>query len=243
MLKDILTDLTKTTKGLNFEIIKVVGDDEKTEFKSMSEDGTIIMKATCKEVVPEFEGTFGLSNLSILSGYLSIFNTYDKEDNVKVLVNTSERNGVTVKTDIAFKADKRSKASYRLVGENGLKKILVMKSIEWQGTLDNLSRKKISEFEKFSGVLSATVKTFTVTETDGTLSFNIGDDNGAVSSAVVDMGELTGTLSSSFKYPVAEVKTVLGNDSPKLSFSDKGYMMVTVDTGLVEYEFVFRGGN
>lgn len=243
-IKNILTDLTKTTSGLSFDIIKVTGTEEKTEFKSMSEDGTIIMKAKTKDVVPEFEGTFGLSNLKILSGYLSIFNSYDKDENVVVEVNSSERNGTDVKTDITFRADKRSKANYRLVGENGLKKILVAKSIEWNAAINELSRKKIGEFEKFSGVLSSTVKKFSVSEDDGVISFTIGDDSGAVSSAVVEMGEVDdGNLSSSFKYPISEVKTVLGNDSPKLKFSDKGFMMISVDTGLIEYEFIFRGGN
>jgi hypothetical protein len=243
MLKDILTDLTKTTNGLKFEIIKVVGDSEKTEFKSMSNDGNIIMKAKSKTVVPEFEGTFGLSNLNILSGYLNIFNSYSKDDNVKVLVEESERNGTLVKTEIIFKADKKSKASYRLVGENGLKRILVMKSMQWDSILSNVTRAKISEFKSFSSVLSSTVKQFSVGQEGDVLSFTLSDESGAVSSAIVEMGEATGKLSSNFKYAVDAVKTVLENDSPTISFSDKGYMMITFDTGLMEYEFVFRGAN
>lgn len=241
-IKDILTDLTKTTSGLNFDIIKVVGTDEKTEFKSMSEDGIIIMKAKTKQPVSEFEGTFGLSNLKILSGYLNIFNSYDK-DIVKVDVNSTERNGVDVKTDITFRADKNTKANYRLVGENGLKKILVMKTMEWDAALKEISRAKIHEFEKFSAVLNSTVKNFKVSEYDGNILFTIGDDSGTVSSAIVDMGEIDGNLKSSFVYPISEVKTVLGNDSIKLNFSDKGYFVIEVDTGLIDYEFVFRGGN
>lgn len=243
MIRDILTDVTKITNGLNFETIRVVGDETKTEFKSMADGGTVLMKATAKKPIPEFVGMFGLGNLDILRGYLEIFNSYDNKDQVSIVVNESERNGVKVKTDITFKATGQSTANYRLIGEAALKKIMVVNQTTWDVTMDSVSKAKISEFGRFTNVLNAYSKTFGAMIRDGKLYFVLGDESSAVSSAEIEIGTTDATLNSSFKYPVKEVMKILGSNSPIIHFSNRGLMMVKIDTGLVDYEFTFRGGN
>lgn len=243
MIRDILTDVTKITNGLAFDTIRVIGDQTKTEFKSMVDGGSVMMKATAKKPIPEFVGKFGLGNLDILRGYLGIYNSYDNRDAVSITVNETERNGEKIKTDISFKASGQSSANYRLVAESALKKIMVFTATEWDVILDNVQKSKISDFDKFSSVLNAYSKTFGIATRDGKLYFTLGDDQSAVSKAEIEIGETTNKLNSSFKYPVKEVMTILRNPSPTIHFTNRGFMMVKIDSGLVDYEFTFKGGN
>jgi hypothetical protein len=88
LIKDILTDLTKITRGIKFSVIKVTGDDKTTEFKSMADDNSVVMKAVAKTPIKEFQGVFGLGNLEILRGYLDIYNSYDSDTKIDVKMNT-----------------------------------------------------------------------------------------------------------------------------------------------------------
>lgn len=243
MLKDILTDVTRITRGLEFETIKVEGTSQGTEFKSMTSDGTIIMKAVAKVTVPEFEGVFGLSNLDILRGYLDIYNQYDDATAVTLQVVERERNGVKILSDIKFKAMGNSSANYRLTGEQALKKVLVLQGIQWNVIMNDIAKAKVAEFSKFAGVLGSFEKRFTVGTEDDKLMFYIGDEAASTSTVKLDVGNTSAQLKSKFSYPTKEFLNILHNNSPVLKFSDKGIGMITFDTDHMDYEFVFRGGN
>jgi len=209
----------------------------------MTSDGTITMKAEAKNPVPEVEGVFGLSNLDILRGYLDIYNSYDNTTPVTLQVIDRERNGVKCLTDIKFKAKGQSSANYRLTGEQVLKKVLVLQNVNWDVIMPDIPKAKVSEFSKFNSVLSSFEKRFIVGTEDDKLIFYIGDEAASTSTVKIDVGNTDRPLKSKFSYPIKEFLNILGNNSPILKFSDKGVAMVTFTTDLIDYEFVFRGGN
>jgi hypothetical protein len=243
LIKDILTDLTKITRGIKFSVIKVTGDDKTTEFKSMADDNSVVMKAVAKTPIKEFQGVFGLGNLEILRGYLDIYNSYDSDTKIDVKMNTVERNGVSILSDITFKASGQSSANYRLIGEAALSKTAVFNGLKWDAELDSVSRKKIQEFSRFAGVMGNYEKKFTVKKVNDNLVFLIGDQNASVSKVELDIGKVSGNLKSQFAYPLTEYLNILSQNSPVLKFSDKGFAVINLDSGLIDYEFVFMGGS
>ncbi len=66
-MKDTLQDIVKHTHSLGFiDLVKIVGDDSKTEMEAMAEDRSVVVKSELEKSVAEFTGTFGMPNLSKL---------------------------------------------------------------------------------------------------------------------------------------------------------------------------------
>lgn len=243
-IKDILTDVSKITKGLQISMIKVVGTDKTTEFKASSDDSRIMMKADAKKMIPEFNGVFGLGSLGVLRGYLDIYNSYDNETAVVVNVEKTERNGTSVLSDISFKAKGQSAAVYRLSSESSLRKTAIFNGgIAWDVEMTDIPKAKIQEFMKFAGVLGSIESFFSVSTVDGRLIFSIGEENAAISRVQIDMGAVSGKLNSMHKYPTVEYLTILSNNNPVIKFSNKGVAQISVDSGLIDYEFILPGKN
>lgn len=240
---DVLQDVTNATRGVKFEIIKVTGSEKETRFNAMVGGGSIVMKAVTKEPVVEFDGVFGLNNIDILRGYIDIYKSYDETTIVETKMRSQERNGVEVKTDIMFNAKGQSSANYRLTGQAALPKVAVLNDMNWDVVLNNISKSKISQFTRFAGVLGGTVKNFLPVIKNGKLVFEIGDSSSSVSVAEVEMGDVTGTLNSSYAFPIVEFLTVFANNNPCIKLSNKGILMVEFSSELANYQFTFMGSN
>ncbi len=87
-MKDTLQDIVKHTHSLGFiDLVKIVGDDKKTELDAMAEDRSVVVKSELKSPVTEFQGTFGMPNLGKLDILLKL-PVY--KDNAQITVNTQE---------------------------------------------------------------------------------------------------------------------------------------------------------
>ena len=85
-MKDTLQDIVKHTHSLGFiDLVKIVGDDKKTELDAMAEDRSVVVKSEMKSSVNEFQGTFGMPNLGKLDILLKL-PVY--KDNAQITVNT-----------------------------------------------------------------------------------------------------------------------------------------------------------
>lgn len=234
-LKDILTDLVKTTGGLDFDNIKVTGTDKETKFQATNSE--LIMNAKTKVPVKEINGVFGIPNLGILKGYIDIYSSYTNGVDTAVTLSYVERNGVKSPAEFKFEATGQSKASHRLVGENAVSKVAVIKDVKWAFELANPTKSKIQEFANFARVMSNLEKKFTVLSKDSRLLFEIGDNMKSSNSVVVDMSVIDSTLKPNV-YPVSVFLTLMNNSSIVLKFSEKGFAEIFVDTGLIEYSFI-----
>ena len=91
-MKDILQDLVAHTHSLGFiPLIKVNATGSKTEIEAMAEDRSVIVQGTTKTPVGEFEGVFGMPNLSKLRKIINL-EDYGNEATITV-VNQLDRDG------------------------------------------------------------------------------------------------------------------------------------------------------
>ena len=80
--------------------------------------------------------------------------------------------------------------------------------------------------------------TFNVMTKDGNLVFSFGDASTHAGEFVFQHG-VEGTLSHTWSWPVAQVQAILGLDGDAtMSISDQGAMMISVDSGMVKYDYI-----
>ena len=80
--------------------------------------------------------------------------------------------------------------------------------------------------------------TFNVTTTDSNLVFSFGDASTHAGSFIFQHG-VEGSLSHTWSWPVAQVQAVLNLDGDvTMSISNQGAMKITVDSGLVKYDYI-----
>ena len=81
---DVLREMVDCVSGLGFDVIKVTADDEKAVFEAVNKDRTAVMKAETKTPLEDVRGVFGLSNLNVLSGILSLSSMRGSDVTVEV---------------------------------------------------------------------------------------------------------------------------------------------------------------
>ena len=79
---------------------------------------------------------------------------------------------------------------------------------------------------------------FNVKATEGNLVFSFGDASTHAGEFVFQHG-IEGTLQHTWSWPVAQVQAVLNLDGDAtMSISDQGAMKITVDSGMVKYDYI-----
>jgi len=240
-MKDILQDVVAHTHALGFLAIVKVSNDEGTQIDSMADDRSVILSATTHNEVNEFVGTFGMPNLDKLALHLK--NPEYKTD-AKIDVVTSERNGETIPTHIHFEnAAGDFENDYRFMNKAIIEeKLKTVKfkganwNVEFNPSMEAISRMKLqsaahSEEPTFNVTTKATGDT-----TD--LVFSFGDASTHAGEFVFQHG-IEGTLQHTWSWPVAQVQAVLNLDGDAtMSISDQGAMKITVDSGMVKYDYI-----
>jgi hypothetical protein len=80
--------------------------------------------------------------------------------------------------------------------------------------------------------------TFQVKTENGNLIFSFGDASTHAGSFVFESG-VNNKLKHNWTWPVSQVISILNLDGDKtMKISDAGAMMITVDSGLAEYEYI-----
>ena len=236
---DILRDLVRASSGMKFEVIKVTATDDKTTFEAMNPERSAIMKATSKVVLPpEFNGTYGLSNLSILAGILGMSTM--KTDATVELVNNSAGEPVEMKF-----ASSGASAVYRMMAEANIPKQPNFHTPEWDVTIEPTKMSYVNFKEQASVFGSVGGNKVTPRVANGSLMFDIGDAKAANHHTSFAISDCAGSLNSSYKYENDLTLTAMAlassSASISLNLSSKGVMQVTVDTGLLEIDFIFPG--
>ena len=71
-MRDYLLDIVEHTHALGcIDLIKITGDAASTQLEAISDDKSVVINATFKDVNKDFAGTFGLSNLQLLTSITS----------------------------------------------------------------------------------------------------------------------------------------------------------------------------
>ena len=236
-MKDILQDIVAHTHALGFlSLVKITNNDD-TAIESMAEDRSVILSATTHSPVAEFTGTFGMPNLDKLALHLK---NPEYKDNAKIDVIEAERNGETVPTHIHFEnAGGDFQNDYRFMNQAIIEEKL--KTVKFKGANWNVSFQPsmaaISRM-KLQSAAHSEEPTFNVKTAGGNLVFSFGDASTHAGEFVFEAG-IEGELKHTWSWPVAQVQAILNLDGDlTMSISDQGAMQISVDSGMVKYDYI-----
>ena len=239
-MKDILSDIVAHTNKLGFlNIIKVTGTEDKTLIDSMADDRSVIMSAETTTPNPDMVGTFGMPQLEKLR-YLLDGKEY--QDNAKIEVVTSVRNGETIPVGLHFEnKDGDFKNDYRFMNQEIINEKL--KTVKFRGAKWDVEvSPALNSIQRFSFQAGAnTEHTTFLAKTDGDqLKFTFGDVSTHGGEFVFATG-ITGKLTKGWTYPVGAVLSILKAadvNNTTMSFSDTGALQITLDSGLAVYKYI-----
>jgi hypothetical protein len=237
-MKDFLTDIVSHTHALgNIELVKVIGEDASTELEAVATDKSVVIKAKFHTANPDFKGTFGLPNLNKLN---VILNIPEYKENAQIRVVTEQRNGETVPSSLHFEnANKDFVNDYRFMSTEAVNEKL--KSIKFKGVNWNVTfEPTIAGIQRFKFQANANndETTFIAKTEKGDLKFYFGDHSTHAGNFVFHPS-VGGTLSKAWSWPVIQFMTILNLDGDKtVQISDDGASMITVDSGLIKYEYI-----
>lgn len=239
-IKDTLKDFLRHTHSLGiFEMVKITGTGEETVIESADPEKTVIFKGKTHNPVADFvDNTVGLSRMSVLDGFIKVF---DGDDDT-VTVSTQERNGNTVPTEVAFERVDGTKANYRFMLADIINQQL--KEIKFKGADFDIdivpSAKNLKDLTQFNSILGAFESTFSPRTEDGKLYFYIGDMGGDRTKVLVNEAP-GGSITHEFKWPLDIVLKILrlgDNANIVLSINAKGLLQIKIDSGLGEYTYL-----
>jgi len=236
-MKDILQDVVAHTHALGFLTLVKVTNEDGTAIDSMAEDRSVILSAETHNPVNEFVGTFGMPNLDKLALHLK---NPEYKDSAKIDVVQAERNGETIPTHIHFEnAAGDFQNDYRFMNKAIIEEKL--KTVKFKGASWNVeftpSMAAIARMKLMSAAHSEE-PTFNVKTVDGNLVFSFGDASTHAGEFVFEAG-VEGKLQHTWSWPVAQTQAILNLDGDlTMSISDQGAMKISVDSGMVKYDYI-----
>ena len=249
-IKDVLKDLVGYAVPLSFNIVRVTGTDTTTMFEGIDEDRRVVMKATVSSgAISEFKGRFGMPNLKVLKGYVDVFSNLENVDektgsDLKIAIQNNFKADPLVPTDIQFSVP-TSTAVYRLQRE-APNQVNMKEGIAWDAEVIQPPRTKITEFSSFASILSdAGEKNFTVKTVGSMLKFYIGDESGSTSKVnFVFADGIKTKVDPQLYWRCSDFLTIMNlaaNANTTVRFSNLGVIQITVDTGIITYDFKLPG--
>ena len=237
-MRDYLVDIVNHTSALgNITTVKITGEDNSTVIDGMAEDKSVVVKGTFHNANPEFKGVFGMPNLAKLN---TLLNIPEYKENAKIELSTVTRNGETVPSGIHFEnATGDFKNDYRFMTTEVINekiKTAKFRGANWNVTFEP-TMAGVQRF-KFQMQANSDETVFIAKTENNDLKFYFGDHSTHAGNFVFQPGVI-GTLSRGWSWPVVQFFSILNLDGDKtVNFSDDGAAMITVDSGLIKYEYI-----
>ena len=237
-MKDYLLDIVKHTHSLGIiDLVKITGDDSKTNIEGLAEDRSVILQGEFHSPVADFIGTFGMPNLDKLGIILRI---PEYAEDAKITINTQERNGEEVPVGVHFENKAGDfQNTYRFMSSdivNDKLKSVTMKSVNWGVDF----APSIAGIQRLKMMISANSEqsVFTARTTGKDLSFSFGDATSHAGEFVFQP-DVGGSLSKAWSWPVDSISKILSlSGDIKYKISDDGVSQITVDSGLGVYNYL-----
>ena len=237
-MKDILQDLVAHTHALGFiPLVKISADTSKTEVEAMAEDRSVIVQATTKTPVGEFEGIFGMPNLNKLAIHL---NCPEYKEKAKINVVIANRNGEDIPTGLHFENEAGDfENDYRFMNTEVINEKL--KSVKFKGAKWEIEfEPSVASIQrlKFQANAHSEETVFQVKTDNTNLVFSFGDASTHAGNFVF-APNIAGKLKQTWAWPVVQVMSILALSGDKtMRISDQGAMQISVDSGLAEYNYI-----
>ena len=236
-MKDILQDIVAHTHALGFLSLVKVTSDSDTSVESMADDRSVILSGAIHTPVAEFTGTFGMPNLEKLALHLK---NPEYQKDAKLDVVTADRNGEVIPTHIHFEnAAGDFQNDYRFMNKAIIEEKL--KTVKFKGASWNVTfQPSMASIARMKLMSAAHTEepTFNVSTNDSSLTFSFGDAS-THAGEFVFQHDVEGSLQHTWSWPVAQVQSILNLDGDiTMSISDQGAMMISVDSGMVKYDYI-----
>ena len=237
-MKNFLQDLVAHTHSLGFlPLVKVSATDKETSIESMAEDRSVIVNAKTHNPVDDFEGVFGMPNLSKLDLHLKC---PEYKENAKIKVVKQQRNGEEIPTGLHFvNAAGDFENDYRFMNSDIINEKL--KSVKFKGAKWDI------EFEpsmasiqrlKFQAQAHSEESVFQVSTKDDNLVFSFGDASTHAGSFVFH-ANVDGKLKQTWSWPIIQVMSILNlSGDITMRIAEAGALNITVDSGIAVYEYI-----
>lgn len=237
-MRDYLLDIVEHTQALGcIDLIKIVGEDNSTILETVSDDKSVVVKAVFKQPNLDFKGTFGMPNLNKLA---TILNIPEYKENAKIELIRQDRNGESVPVGIHFEnASSDFKNDYRFMTMEIINEKI--KSVKFKGVTWNVefepTQASIQRF-KFQHNANAEEMQFIAKTENNDLKFYFGDHSTHAGNFVFQSG-ISGSLTRGWNWPILRFISILNlTGDKKVKFSDEGAAEITVDSGLIEYQYI-----
>lgn len=237
-MKETLQEVVKYAGGIGtFSSVKISGDEKNNVCVETfdDKDKTVVLKGYLHEPLKELENTsfeFGLSYLDILKGLLD-FPNFNTENAQIYFTFRSDEDGNKNPDEIRFVDEQGQEAAFRLLDVRNIPKQPSFKGANWDIVKDfEPSSSKLKEFKHFANLYSSFQDTFSVSNIDGELRFNIGDEDSSSHRAFVKMTDGIETkVKTPIHWPTSQVLSVLKigqNAKTSISISSKGMMLIRI---------------
>jgi hypothetical protein len=235
-MRDYLLDLVKHTLPLGaFAQLRIDSESNSTSISATETEKQLVLKAKTHAAIPQFVGTFGIPNLSLLNTLLNI-PEYDASATIDMQTKQDGENAIPF--NIHFKnAAGDFKNDFRLMSQKVIESVepqLQMRAnfpVEFIPTTNSVTRlkyqvgahpdEKVVLFDVADGEIRATVGD--ASSHSGSFSFHKGVDAKAKYSFSAPSNFVLGALNM-----VGDKKIMMG---------DLG-IMITVDSGLISYDYI-----
>jgi hypothetical protein len=237
-MKDNLQDIVAHTHSLGFlPLVKITGTLEETVIESMADDRSVIVNAKVKSPVEEFEGVFGMPNLDKLRLHL---NCEEYKENAKIEVVKAQRNGSEIPVGLHFEnAYGDFQNDYRFMNTeiiNERLKTVKFKGAKWDVEFEPAAASILRL--KYQAQAHTEESVFKVSTEDSNLVFSFGDASSHAGTFVFQ-ADVNGKLKQTWAWPVVQVVSILALSGDKtMRIADAGALQITVDSGLVEYNYI-----
>lgn len=237
-MKNFLQDLVAHTHSLGFlPLVKVSATDKETSIESMAEDRSVIVNAKTHTPVDDFEGVFGMPNLSKLDLHLKC---PEYKENAKITVVKQQRNGEDIPTGLHFINEAKDfENDYRFMNSDIINEKL--KSVKFKGAKWDI------EFEptvtsiqrlKFQAQAHSEETVFQVSTKDDNLVFSFGDASTHAGSFIFQ-SNVGVKLKQTWSWPITQVMSILNlAGDTTMRIADAGALNITVDSGIAVYEYI-----
>ena len=236
-MRDHLLDLVGHTFDLGtniIDLVKINGNDQTTEISAYASDQSVILQAEFAGPVAEFQGRFGMPNLSKLKILLGL---EEYRENSKITI-THKEDGTPDGIDFSNAAGDFHN-SYRFMSAklvDAVQKTAKFKGANWN--VEFVPTVAAIQRMKWQSQANAEQANFQIRTEQGDLKFYFGDHSSHAGNFVFHPG-IRGTLKRSWSYPVKAVISILDLVGDKtFRISDDGAAQITVDSGLAVYNYI-----
>jgi hypothetical protein len=237
-MKDYLIDIVKHTVALGcFETLRIDGTDKETKISSTEKERSVVLRAKLHGVIPKFEGLFGVPNLPLLNTILNI--PEYQNDDAKLTVERKTVNNMEQPTSIKFENGTGDfKNEFRLMASNIIDNIepsLKFNVTSWPATF--VPTVAAQQRLKYQTSAHPEEKAVTFRIENGEIRATIGDGSSHNGSFVFHTG-VDKKIKETIVVPVLVVNSVLTlSGDKKIQMGGPG-MMISVDSGLANYDYI-----